>query len=111
MGFSSVTNTPEIYISDETASPFLIGILKPGIVLPQSFIEGANEQDLSAILQHEIVHWKHRDTWIGLLQVIGANQNVTLVIHDWGSALGFHWAHQHPDAVRGIARGRGGGFG
>ena len=26
-----------------------------------------------------------------------------LVIHDWGSALGFHWAHRHADQVRGIA--------
>jgi haloalkane dehalogenase len=39
----------------------------------------------------------------GLLQAIGADQNVTLVIHDWGSALGFYWAQQHPSAVRGIA--------
>ena len=39
----------------------------------------------------------------GLLEAIGANQNITLVIHDWGSALGFYWAQQHPDAVRGIA--------
>ena len=39
----------------------------------------------------------------GLLAEIGANSNVTLVIHDWGSALGFYWAQQHPAAVRGIA--------
>ncbi len=39
----------------------------------------------------------------GLLQTIGAAENVTLVIHDWGSALGFHWANQHRDAVKGIA--------
>jgi len=39
----------------------------------------------------------------GLLQAIGANQNITLVIHDWGSALGFYWAQQHQTAVRGIA--------
>lgn len=39
----------------------------------------------------------------GLLAEIGANSNVTLVIHDWGSALGFYWAQQHPTAVRGIA--------
>ena len=30
-------------------------------------------------------------------------RNVTLVVHDWGSALGFHWAARHPDAVKGIA--------
>ena len=38
-----------------------------------------------------------------LLEAIGANKNVTLVIHDWGSALGFHWAMNHPDALRGVA--------
>ncbi|MCG8383481.1 MAG: haloalkane dehalogenase [Gammaproteobacteria bacterium] len=37
-----------------------------------------------------------------LLNVINANAEVTLVIHDWGSALGFYWAQQHPDRVRGI---------
>jgi haloalkane dehalogenase len=23
-------------------------------------------------------------------------------VHDWGSALGFHWAHRHPDRVAGL---------
>ncbi|MEH6591955.1 MAG: haloalkane dehalogenase [Halioglobus sp.] len=39
----------------------------------------------------------------GLLKEIGADQNVLLVIHDWGSGLGFHWAANHPDQVRGVA--------
>lgn len=39
----------------------------------------------------------------GLLDAINASDEVTLVIHDWGSALGFYWAQQHPDRVRGIA--------
>ncbi|MFZ9989825.1 MAG: haloalkane dehalogenase [Burkholderiaceae bacterium] len=39
----------------------------------------------------------------GLFQALGSTEKVTLVIHDWGSALGFHWAQKHPDAVRGIA--------
>lgn len=30
-------------------------------------------------------------------------RNVTLVIHDWGSALGFHYAMEHEENVRGIA--------
>ena len=28
--------------------------------------------------------------------------DVVLVIHDWGSALGFHWANNHRDAVAGL---------
>lgn len=37
------------------------------------------------------------------LAALGADKRVTLVIHDWGSALGFHWARLHPEQVRGIA--------
>ncbi|NKB54368.1 MAG: haloalkane dehalogenase [Rhizobiaceae bacterium] len=38
----------------------------------------------------------------GFIDALGL-EDVTLVIHDWGSALGFHYAHRHPDNVRGIA--------
>ncbi|GAA3083408.1 haloalkane dehalogenase [Pseudonocardia yunnanensis] len=38
-----------------------------------------------------------------LLEKLGVTKNVTLVLHDWGGALGFHWARRHPSAVRGIA--------
>ncbi|MEM9317831.1 MAG: haloalkane dehalogenase [Pseudomonadota bacterium] len=34
---------------------------------------------------------------------LGLSQNVALVIHDWGSALGFDWARRHPERVRAIA--------
>ena len=35
--------------------------------------------------------------------VVGPAQSVVLVVHDWGSALGFDWANHHRDRVRGIA--------
>ena len=38
-----------------------------------------------------------------LLEALDAATDVTLVIHDWGSALGFHWAKNHPGSVKGIA--------
>ena len=37
-----------------------------------------------------------------MLSALGADTRVTLVLHDWGSALGFHWARLHPDRVRGL---------
>ena len=46
---------------------------------------------------------EHRAYLYALLEHLGVKENVTLVIHDWGSALGFHWAHTHPGAVAGIA--------
>ena len=30
-------------------------------------------------------------------------KNITLVIHDWGSGLGFRYAHMHADHIKGIA--------
>src|SRR6202453_4963447 len=35
--------------------------------------------------------------------VIGASEPIVLVVHDWGSALGFDWANHHRDRIRGIA--------
>jgi haloalkane dehalogenase len=46
---------------------------------------------------------EHRRYLDALLEQLGVERNVTLVIHDWGSGLGFDWANRHRDAVRGIA--------
>jgi haloalkane dehalogenase len=45
---------------------------------------------------------EHRDYLDGILDALGVTKNVVLVIHDWGSALGFDWANRHRDAVQGI---------
>ncbi len=45
-------------------------------------------------------HARYLDAWF---EAMGLDRGVTLVGHDWGSALAFHWAHRHPDAVKGIA--------
>ena len=45
---------------------------------------------------------EHRRYVDALLEQLGVNENVTLVGHDWGSALVFDWARRHPDAVAGI---------
>jgi haloalkane dehalogenase len=36
------------------------------------------------------------------LAALGITNDVTLVLHDWGSAIGFNWANQHRDRVRGV---------
>jgi haloalkane dehalogenase len=47
-----------------------------------------------------VEHRRHLDA---LLEALGVERDVTLVVHDWGSALGFDWARRHREAVRGIA--------
>jgi haloalkane dehalogenase len=44
-------------------------------------------------------HSRYLDAWF---EALGLTENVTLVGHDWGSALGFYWAYKHPERVRGI---------
>jgi haloalkane dehalogenase len=45
-------------------------------------------------------HARYLDAWFEALDL---RRNVTLVLHDWGSALGFHWASRYPERVRAIA--------
>ena len=46
----------------------------------------------------------HRKYLAGFIDaVIGPDEKILFVIHDWGSALGFYWAQRHPERVRGIA--------
>jgi haloalkane dehalogenase len=45
-------------------------------------------------------HARYLDAWFEALDL---RQNVTLVLHDWGSALGFHWASRHPERIRAVA--------
>ena len=44
----------------------------------------------------------HKKYFDGFLDAIGVESNATLVIHDWGSALGFDWANDYPEKVKAI---------
>jgi haloalkane dehalogenase len=46
---------------------------------------------------------EHRRFLDALLDRLGVRERVTLVVHDWGSALGFDWANRHRGAIKGIA--------
>lgn len=44
----------------------------------------------------------HRSYLDAFLDAVGVDRDVTLVVHDWGSALGFDWAKRHPAAMKGL---------
>ena len=46
---------------------------------------------------------EHRAYLDALLEALGVQDQVTLVLHDWGSALGFDWAYRHQSSVRAVA--------
>lgn len=45
---------------------------------------------------------EHADFLYAAWDALGVTQDVVLVLHDWGTALGFHWARQNPEKVRGL---------
>ena len=46
---------------------------------------------------------KHKDYLSCFFEILRLTKNITLVTHDWGSALGFHWAENHAYAIKGIS--------
>ena len=44
-------------------------------------------------------HARYLDAWFDALAL---QRNVTLVLHDWGSALGFYWAQRYPERIKGL---------
>ena len=44
-------------------------------------------------------HSRYLDAWF---DEVGLEDKVILVGHDWGSALGFHWANRHRDRIAGV---------
>lgn len=44
-------------------------------------------------------HARYLDAWF---EALGLTAKLTLVGHDWGSALAFYWAHRHPTRVKGL---------
>ncbi|HET8889366.1 MAG TPA: haloalkane dehalogenase [Candidatus Angelobacter sp.] len=45
-------------------------------------------------------HARYLDAWF---ETLNLTSNVTLVVHDWGSALGFHRATRYPEQIKAIA--------
>lgn len=62
---------------------------------------GMGDSDKVPGLEYRLVD--HRRYLDAFFDAIGVEEAVTLVVHDWGSALGFDWANRHRDAIAGIA--------
>lgn len=59
---------------------------------------GMGKSDKPDLSYRFVDHYRYVQAFIEQLNL----NNITLVIHDWGSAIGFHYASQHPENVRAI---------
>lgn len=56
-----------VYISPHASTPFLYGILKPRIILPEAEF---TMEELECIFYHELTHWKRHDAWLKCLMLL-----------------------------------------
>jgi haloalkane dehalogenase len=74
-------------------------LLPYGRCLAPDYVGMGNSGAAPAGSYRFVDHQRYLDAWFDAL---GLNKNVILVVHDWGSALGFDWAHRHPDRIKAI---------
>ncbi len=60
---------------------------------------GMGRSDKPDVDYRFVDHARYLDAFIEALEL----EDVALVVHDWGSGLGFHYAHRNEDNVRGLA--------
>ncbi len=75
---------PHLQTNARCIAPDLIGMGK------------SDKPDIDYIFED---HFDYLEKFIEKLDL----KNITLVLHDWGSGLGFHYANTHRDNIKGIA--------
>lgn len=57
----------EVYYSEAVYSPFLLGLWRPKLVLPDEFSTLYNEEQQRLIIAHELCHYQRKDMWWNML--------------------------------------------
>jgi len=102
------TGDPVVFLHGNPTSSYLWRNVVPHLsglarcVVPDLIGQGDSDK-LDAPGPGSYTFVEHRDYLDGLLDRLDLGDRVTLVVHDWGSALGFDWASRHRDRVAGIA--------
>jgi ankyrin repeat protein len=61
---------PKILVTEEHISPFLFGVLRPVLVVPERLVANVRAEELFAVLTHEFAHLRRRDPLVGWLLAI-----------------------------------------
>ena len=80
--------------------PYLTGL---GRCIAPDLIGMGDSEKLDGSNADSYTFVEHRNYLDELLYKLEVTDKVVLVIHDWGSALGFDWANRHQEAMQGIA--------
>ena len=79
--------------------PSCVGL---GRLIAPDLIGMGDSDKLDNVSSDSYSYMEHRQYLHDLYDQLDLGNSVILVLHDWGSALGFDWASQHRDRVQGI---------
>lgn len=99
---------PIVFLHGNPTSSYLWRNIMPyleghGRVIAPDLIGMGDSEKLFPAGPNSYTFADHRMYLDALLTELDVTEGVTLVVHDWGSGLGFDWANRHRDAVKGIA--------
>ncbi|HZL12657.1 MAG TPA: M56 family metallopeptidase, partial [Verrucomicrobiae bacterium] len=66
--FAGIKSNPPVKLTANTMSPAVCGLFRPVILIPQSLAENFSDEQLRAVLLHELIHLRRRDVWVNFLQ-------------------------------------------
>jgi beta-lactamase regulating signal transducer with metallopeptidase domain/type II secretory pathway component GspD/PulD (secretin) len=58
----------QVKLTTNSMSPAVCGLFRPAILIPQSLAENFSDEQLRAVLLHELIHLRRRDVWLNFLQ-------------------------------------------
>src|SRR3954453_14431399 len=76
--------------------PYLLPL---GRCLAPDFIGMGNSGAAPTGSYRFVDHQRYLDAWF---DAMGLRKNTILVLHDWGSALGFAWAQRYPERIKAL---------
>mgnify|MGYP001204614533 CR=1 FL=1 len=78
------------------------GLAKHGRCIAIDLIGMGHSEKLSDSDSGSYSFSQHEEYWKGALETLDIKDDIVLVIHDWGSALGFKFMTESPDLVAGV---------
>src|ERR1019366_2197146 len=62
-------NVP-VKLTQNSMSPAVCGLFRPAILIPQALAENFSDEQLRAVLLHELIHLRRRDVWVNFSQAL-----------------------------------------
>jgi beta-lactamase regulating signal transducer with metallopeptidase domain/Flp pilus assembly secretin CpaC len=60
----------QVKMTANSMSPAVCGLFRPAILIPQSLAENFSDEQLRAVLLHELIHLRRRDVWVNFFQAL-----------------------------------------